>query len=61
MMARYDDMDNRQYIQAVTEMDMPTLLQEILDNPDYLIDHYYSELGRALTKRANELIDEGQE
>ena len=57
-MARYDDMDNRQYIQAISEMDMPTLLQEIIDNPEYLTDRYYHDFGSAMIKRASELINE---
>ncbi len=52
---------NEEYALEVSKMTISQLLREIIDNPNYLTDHYYIELGDPLQKRAEELLREHKE
>ena len=51
-------MSNEKYIAEIEQMDMPTLLREIINEPLYLTDVYYSEFGNAINKRAEQLLQD---
>jgi len=48
-------MSNDEYADWVHTLNQSQLLDEVMENPEYLTDYYYHPLGRALRARYNEL------
>lgn len=48
-------MTDDEYKAKIAAMSRRELLDEIMDNPNYLTDNYYRDFGRAMRQRAEEL------
>lgn len=54
-------MTDDQWIKTmVNKMTIKELLDEIMENPEYLVDSYYRDLGNALRNRYEELKELGK-
>lgn len=52
-------MRDEEYIKRVRTLTMEELLDEVFENPNYLTDGYYNDLGNALYVRYLRLKDKG--
>lgn len=48
-------MIDKDYIKTIFKMSLEQLFEEVLENPTYISDSYFSDFGNAIYKRFNEL------
>lgn len=48
-------MTDKDYIKTIFKMTFEELFEEVLENPTYISDSYYSDFGNAIYKRFDEL------
>lgn len=51
-------MDNKEYIARIMKMSAAELLEEVTENPDYLVQVHYKEFGVAMMARFEQLKEE---